>query len=207
MSETIYTIGHSVHPVEHFIDLLAQHRIRELCDVRSSPYSQYNPQYNRELLQRALRDVGVEYVFVGKELGARSEDASCYVDGRASYERMAQTENFQRGLERVLEDAQNCRLALMCAEKDPLTCHRTILVARQLAARGARIAHILEDGTLESHDDALRRLLRELKMDEYDLLRTREDMIEDAYAKRGGRIAYRQDQPDSEEEADWRSQV
>jgi uncharacterized protein (DUF488 family) len=191
MTGTIYTIGHSNHPLEHFISLLKQHDINVLCDVRSDPYSRVNPQFNRETLKAALWKTGMAYVFLGKELGARSEDPSCYVRGKVQYERLAQTALFRKGIESLLQKMQGNRLALMCAEKDPLDCHRTILVARHLETRGIAVEHILADGSLEAQREAVVRLLRQLKIPEYgDLFRSREAMIEDAYMTQGERIAY-----------------
>ena len=190
MSETVYTIGHSTHAEEQFLALLKQHGITAVADVRSSPYSPRNPQFNREYLQRALAEGGIDYVFLGAELGARSDDPACYVNSQVQFDRLAATESFQRGLARVRERMRDNRLALMCAEKDPLECHRTILVARQLAARGVAVIHILADGTTEGHEQALARLVRQLKMPECDLFRSRDDVLDDAYRMQGARIAY-----------------
>lgn len=189
-SLTVYTIGHSTHETDAFVELLRRHEINALADVRSSPYSRFNPQFNRETLQRDLEANGIAYVFLGKELGARSEDPGCYENGKVRFDRLARTPLFRNGIERVLEGAQRYRLAMMCAEKDPLECHRTILVARTLAERGARVRHILEDGALEAHDRALDRLLEQFKLDQPDLFRTREDSIVDAYRLQADRIAY-----------------
>ena len=190
MSEPIFTIGHSTHQLHHFIGLLRQHGITALCDVRSIPYSRVNPQFNRETLKRALQQSGIVYVFLGKELGARSEDPSCYVHGKVQYECIAKTELFRKGVERVREGTKRYRIALMCAEKDPIECHRAILVARQLDALRLPVEHILEDGSLESHEHALSRLLRQLKLSDADMFRSLQEMIEDAYRIQGERIGY-----------------
>lgn len=187
----VYTIGHSVHPVEDFLALLRRHGIGVLADVRSSPYSRFNPQYNREPLAAALAEQGVEYVFLGAELGARAKDRACYRDGAVQYDLLAATPLFQSGLDRVQALAAR-RVALMCAEKDPLDCHRSILVARRLAARGVDVAHIHADGALEPHDAALSRLLAQLKIPEHDLFRTREEAVEEGYRTRGAAIAYQE---------------
>jgi uncharacterized protein (DUF488 family) len=123
----LYTIGHSTHSLEKFIALLKQQGITALCDVRSKPYSCMNPQFNRENLKRSLRENGIAYIFLGKELGARSEDPSYYVCGKVQYDRLARSALFQKGIIRVRSGMRDFRLALMCAEKDPLECHRTIL--------------------------------------------------------------------------------
>jgi uncharacterized protein (DUF488 family) len=149
-----------------------------------------NPQFNREPLKDALKGAGISYVFLGRELGARSEDPTCYIDGKVQYDRLARTALFQQGLARVIEGATRHRIALLCAEKDPLTCHRTILVVRQLVARGLQAAHILEDGHLEPHEAALDRLLREEGVRSTDLFKPRQELVDEAYAKRGNAIAY-----------------
>ena len=190
MTCVVFTIGHSTHPIERFINLLKLHGITALCDVRSRPYSRINPQFNREELTEALREAGVTYVFLGRELGARSEDASCYSNGKVQLDLLARTDLFQKGLERVRVGMERYRLALMCADKDPIECHRTILIARHLASPEISVEHILEEGNLERHGEALSRLLRQLHLPEQDLFRTREDMIHEAYKLQSERIAY-----------------
>jgi uncharacterized protein (DUF488 family) len=191
MQDTVFTIGHSTHPREVFLALLRQHGITALCDVRSKPYSGMNPQFNREELERTLRTHGIAYRFLGKELGARSDDSSSYEGGRVQYARLAQTELFRKGLKRVLSEMKgDVRIALMCAEEDPLECHRTILVARNLATLGVHVEHIHANGELESHDLALNRLMRLLKLPEEDLFHSREEFLDEAYRKQEERIAY-----------------
>lgn len=170
--------------------LLKEHGITALCDVRSDPHSRVNPQFNREKLKEALRQNQISYVFLGKELGARTNDRSCYVGGKVQYELLARTELFHKGIGRIREGMKRYQLALMCAEKDPIECHRTILVARQLDALGFPIKHILEDSTLESHEHALARLLHRLNLPDHDMFRSREAVIGDAYRIQGDRIAY-----------------
>lgn len=190
MQQTVFTIGHSTHTLECFFALLRQHDITALADVRSKPYSPRNPRFDREELKKQLCEAGIAYVFLGKELGARSEDPSCYEHGRVHYGRLALTELFRQGLDRVQEGMKKYRLALMCAEKEPLECHRTVLVARHLAALGIPVQHILADGRLESQADLLDRLMRQLGLPESDLFRSHEDVISDAYRIQESRIAY-----------------
>lgn len=198
MPELVYTIGHSTHSMARFIELLQTHAITAVADVRSHPYSRFNPQYNRENLQAELKGANLAYVFLGRELGARPEDESCYVDGKVHYDRLARTARFREGLARVTQGMCSHRIALMCAEKDPLTCHRTILVCRHLAEQGIEARHILEDGRLESHAEAVARLLNELELPERDLFRSRDEIVADAYELRGREIAY-SPQPTSQE--------
>jgi uncharacterized protein (DUF488 family) len=190
MDGVVYTIGHSNHPPERFLELVERHGISAIVDVRSRPYSRMNPQFNRENLKRLLASRGIAYVFLGRELGARSEDPACYSDGKVQYDRLARTALFRQGIDRLTEGIETHRLALMCAEKDPLECHRTILVARELEARGVSVRHILEDGAAETHADTMERLREKLKLPDCDLFRTAEDVIEDAYRMQGERIAY-----------------
>ena len=187
----IYTIGHSKHPIDRFIALLQQNGIDALADVRSTPYSRFNPQFNKEKLQTALAASGVRYVFLGEELGARTKDPSCYdEEGRVSYAKLAQTEPFRKGIERLLTGMQQHRIAIMCAEREPLECHRTILVSRELERAGVPVTHILQDGTLEPHGELMARLAAELDLVGTDLFRSPDELIEDAYEKQGSRIAY-----------------
>lgn len=191
MEETVFTIGHSTHPQELFIALLRQHGITALCDVRSKPYSRVNPQFNRDELEKVLPEQGIVYRFLGKELGARSDDPHCYEGGKVQYGRLAETGLFKHGLRRVRRGMkEGFRIALMCAEKEPLECHRTILVARQLAALGIPVAHIHADGHIESHDEALSRLARMVNLPEQDMFHSREELMADAYRRQEERIAY-----------------
>lgn len=195
MADTVYTLGHSTHSSERLVELLTLHGITAVADVRSHPYSRFNPQFNRETLRAALKTAGISYVFLGRELGARSEDRSCYEGGKVQFDRLAATAIFQAGLTRIAEGAASHRIALLCAEKDPLACHRTILVCRHLARRGLRAQHILEHGQLESHDQCLARLLAELNLAEGDLFRSHDDLIVEAYDRRGRQIAYSEERP------------
>ena len=131
MSE-LYTIGHSNHSTEKFIELLLKHEITAVCDVRSQPYSKFNPQFNRENIQKELKQSNIAYVFLGRELGPRSDDPACYIDGKVQYHLLAATDLFQQGLKRLLKGILSHRIAMMCAEKDPVMCHRMILVCRYL---------------------------------------------------------------------------
>ena len=188
---TVLTVGHSTHALDAFIALLQRHHVTAVADVRSAPYSRFNPQFNREPFAKALEAEGIRYVPLGNELGGRSDDPACYEDGRIRYDRVAATESFRSGLARVVQGAARYRIALMCAEKEPLDCHRTLLVARALDAQGVDIAHIHADGALEPHRAAMDRLLDSQKLPrEDDLSGTREDFIATAIARRSARFAH-----------------
>jgi uncharacterized protein (DUF488 family) len=185
----LFTVGHSNHECEKLLDLLARHQISAVADVRSQPYSQYTPQFNRETLEAALARRRIKYVFMGRELGARRDERECYVAGQARYDRIRTLPAFLEGLERLRRGIKTQRIALLCSEKDPLQCHRTILICRQLRAEMA-IEHILDDGTIEPHSAAETRLLELLGLPEGDLFSSREDMLARAYDKQAETIAY-----------------
>lgn len=187
---TIYTVGHSTHTAEKFLNLLQKHGITAIADVRSSPYSRMNPQFNREVIQATLKKAGIQYVFLGAELGARASDPGCYIDGKVQYGRIAAKAEFIHALERIESGAAKFKIALMCAEGDPLTCHRTILVGRCLIERGAELRHIRVDGSIETHDDALARLLAEVGLGKEDMFRPLASRVAEAYARREADIAY-----------------
>jgi uncharacterized protein (DUF488 family) len=199
MKSAIYTIGHSNHEITSFIALLRQYDITALCDVRSHPYSRYVPQYSREPLKAALATAGIAYVFLGKQLGARSKNPACYKQGRVLYERLAKEPTFLEGIDRIFQGINRYRIALMCAEKDPIECHRALLVARKLFVIGIPINHILADGSLESHEAMECRLLAVCKLPEGDMFKSREEFVADAYLMQSERVAY-QDEAMAEEE-------
>ena len=188
----VFTIGHSNHAAEVFLGLLLRHEIEEVVDVRSSPHSRYNPQFNRKTLQAALAEAGVGYVFMGVELGGRPTDPSCYdSEGRVQYDRLAETDAFKEGIRQVIQRTGERRIALMCSEKEPLDCHRTLLIAQVLTARDLGIGHILADGDLESHAAAVDRLLDRFKLPrDGDMFRSREQLIADAVIRQAGKVAY-----------------
>jgi uncharacterized protein (DUF488 family) len=203
----IFTIGHSNLSIEDFIALLQQHKITAVADVRSHPYSRYLPHFNKELLKANLLEAEIKYVFLGRELGARPEDLNCYIGGKALYEKIAATELFTEGIERVIQGAQKYKIALMCAEKDPITCHRTILVCKHLREFDVDIEHILNDGNLETHQNLEERLialhdLQAPKAIQFSLFSDRslesqqinfdspEEVLVEAYKRQGDKIAY-----------------
>jgi uncharacterized protein (DUF488 family) len=191
VQQIVFTIGHSTHTLDHFTSLLSLNAITAVCDVRSTPYSRINPHFNREELKSSLLACGIRYVFLGKELGARSEDLSCYEDGRVRYDRIAQTILFRQGLDRLQEGVKSYRVALMCAEKEPLECHRTILVSRHVSNLGFNVQHILADGGLERHAAALNRLVKILNLQQGDIFRPLSDIYEAAYRLQEDRIAFK----------------
>jgi uncharacterized protein (DUF488 family) len=186
----IYTIGHSNHPAQRFVELLQRQGIEAVGDVRSTPFSRFNPQFNREKLATTLRDAGIHYVFLGEELGARARDPGCYDGDRVSYAKLARSPAFRSGLERVVSGMREHRIALMCAEREPLDCHRTILISRELERAAVPVTHILADGSLEAHAVAMGRLVGDLGLAGVDLFSTPAQRVEEAYEIQGGKMAY-----------------
>jgi uncharacterized protein (DUF488 family) len=197
--QRIYTVGHSSQSIEEFIAQLQHHGIEVVADVRSRPYSARFPHFSKEPVRASLKAAGIGYVFLGRELGARRDEPECYVDGQAIYDRIAKLPAFAAGIERLLDGAQRYRVALVCAEQDPLTCHRTILVCHELKRHGVSVNHICRAGVLEDHHQAEQRLVGEElgSADQADMFPQAHDSperLEQAYARRAARIAYRREQ-------------
>ncbi len=193
---SILTIGHSNHTMETFLQLLDRHDVSALADVRAAPYSRFNPQFNREQLAECLKNSNIEYVYLGRELGGRSDDPACYEHGRISYDRLSRTPGFHEGLKRVVRGAEEYHIALMCAEKEPLDCHRTLLVGHELdKMNGIDVTHILPDGRLEPHKDTMNRLLAKYRhLREDDWFRSRDERISEAIAFQAERIGHTNNQ-------------
>ena len=186
----IYTIGHSTHTNEEFIKLLNLRQITAIADVRSTPYSRYQPHFNREILQKTLADANIAYAFLGDSIGGRSQDQKDYENGQVVYARLKESPYFQNGIERVIQGAKEFNLALMCSEKEPIDCHRTLLVGQTLFEKGQEVIHILGDGSLEKHQDSIQRLLKIHKLDKPDLFRTDDEIIQEALLKQEQKVAF-----------------
>lgn len=195
----LYTVGHSNQSIEGFVALLQGHSVEVVADVRSRPYSARFPHFSNDRLQASLKAAGIRYVFLGRELGARRDEAECYVNGRASYERISKLPAFADGINRLLIGVEKYCLTLMCAEHDPLTCHRTILVCHELRKYRLLIKHICRTGVIEDHEQAEQRLLDEEiggsdQIDMFAKTRNASQILELAYAQRADTIAYRRDE-------------
>jgi uncharacterized protein (DUF488 family) len=189
----LFTIGHSNSPIDRFIGLLGEAGVNAIADVRSTPYSRFCPWFSRNTLPARLKSAGIAYLGYGEALGGRPGDASLYCDGVADYEAMAQTAAFQSALDRLQNDMGERCVCLMCAEREPLDCHRTLLVARALAERGIAIGHILHDGAVEPHAATEQRLLQWAEnAAEADLFVTgQNDRLAAAYRRRGRAVGYK----------------
>lgn len=156
----LFTVGHSNLELGVFLALLAQHGVQSLCDVRSRPASFRFPQFNREPLEAGLSSAGVRYEFLGEALGGRPADPRVYRgDGLVDYAARRRSPDFAEGIDRALALSRTSVTALMCAEEDPLQCHRFLMICPALLDRGVTPAHIRRGGVLESQRDAEDRLL------------------------------------------------
>jgi len=189
----VLTIGHSNHTLERFIALLTEARVTAVADVRSAPVSRFSSHFNKGALAASLAGRSIAYVFLGEELGGRPQQQDMFTSGVADYEKMAASESFRAGIQRLVSGAEQHRIALMCAEADPLDCHRCLLVGRALAGTGIDVGHILASGEIISHAQAEERLLDLEGLTEAGLLLgSREERVAEAYRSRGRKVAYAQ---------------
>ena len=122
-----------------------------VADVRSQPYAAYATHFNSAPIRLLLTNAGIQYVFLGGELGGRPEDPACYdAEGYVLYDRVAASSRFMQGITRLEHGIQRYRVAIMCSEENPAECHRNLLIGRVLAGRGIVLQHIRADGRLQS---------------------------------------------------------
>lgn len=174
----LFSIGHSNHSEEKFLELLEEHKIGVLVDVRSQPYSRYTPHFNADNLKALVASAGLRYLFMGDQLGGRPEGNEFFdEEGHALYHRMAESPPFLEGIARLERGARDHRVAIMCSEEDPAVCHRYLLVTRVIRGRGVDVWHIRGDGRLEA-DEAIGSvnkqgsLFAELEQDSWKSLRS-----------------------------------
>ena len=181
----VFTVGHSNRSELDLVELLRRHEINTVVDVRSTPYSEWSPQFNRKAIAATLKEHDIAYSYLGDELGVRSDDPSCYgSDGKVVYARLAATEQFRRGLRRVVKGAQRRKLALMCSEQDPINCHRSIMLAFALDRLGIGSSHILHsDDELEAQKELEERLLKLWGSGQLDMFRDKREQQDDAQIK------------------------
>jgi uncharacterized protein (DUF488 family) len=191
MSFDLFSIGHSNIPAERFIGLLRHAGVNAIADVRSTPFSRRFPWFSGKNLATTLAQHGMAYLACGEALGGRPRDAALYRNGVADYEAMARQSDFQIALDRLTAEDAQCRICLMCAEREPLDCHRCLLVARSLAERGLTIGHILHDGTVESHTATEQRLLALTGASDDLFVTGQGERLAAAYRRRARAVAYR----------------
>ncbi len=191
-----YTVGHSNHDINHLIRLLEANGVNCLVDVRSSPYSKFTPQFNKEFLEKALKERNILYVYLGDKLGGRYRDPKfLFSNGIVDYNKVVQDEDFCIGVNKVITNiSKGLVIALMCAEKNPLDCHRFLLVARALSRKSITVKHILEDGNFILNEDLERLLLRKYKNDTDQISFLQENSpeksLDEAYQKRNQEVGF-----------------
>jgi uncharacterized protein (DUF488 family) len=200
VTQPVFTIGHSDLDAPYFLRLLRINEIDLILDVRSAPYSRRAPQYNRSALAQSLESAHVGYAFAGKSLGGRPPDPTLYVSGRVSYPRVAGSQVFIQGLRRLSRLVVQYRIALLCSERDPLECHRFLLIGRALTIRGVNVEHILSDGSVESQAQGESRLIKLVGLTEPSSFDNSREILARAYAMQESRYAFRESQQaDSED--------
>ena len=158
MRSRIFTLGHSRHPIERFIELAKTHGVELIVDVRGRPFSRFNPQFNRERFRAALAAAGIDYAWMGETLSGRPEATEFYgADGEVLWDKLRDWPPLHDGLAEVMRKSRDTTLALVCAEEDPLRCHRRFLLTPPLAAQGAEVVHVRGDGRLESEPEVAAR--------------------------------------------------
>lgn len=162
----IFTIGHSNHPIEKFLNLLRQHSIHILVDSRSQPHSKFVPHFDREPLSSYLEPCGVRYLYMGDELGGRPPEPEYYdTEGRVLYYRVAASDRFRSGMSRLLKDSRDFRMVILCSEESPTYCHRRLLVSKVLTENGIAVQHIRGSGALQPESElALSETATQLEM-------------------------------------------
>ena len=151
---TVWTVGHSKHEINDFIEILCKHKIQVVVDVRTSPFSKMAPQFNKDQLSAALAASDIDLMHMGAALGGRPTQEEFYdVKGHVFYDMMSETEEFKSGILRLVKGMERFRVAVMCSEGSPDKCHRTLLVGRVLQQMGHKVVNILPDGTCEEQDD------------------------------------------------------
>lgn len=192
----LFTIGYSTHEWPAFVALLRGSGVTAVADVRSNPSARL-PQYRREQLAEGLKSEGIAYVWLGRELGARRDEPGAYVDGRVDYERVAMLPAFREGVARLERGVAEHTIALMCAEREPLDCHRGVLIARVLKAEEWDVRHLLADGSLEEHAETERRLVAIVGTDSLlDATTGYDSLLKRAYRERGLLLSYRRPSDD-----------
>lgn len=198
----IYTIGYTGFTREEMLKELFKRNINALIDVRSSPFSERYPDYNRVELAEFLKSNGVIYRNYSAEFGARQDDPEYYTsDGYLDFNKFATSKRFNDGINKIISSAQqHYKFVLMCAEKDPITCHRTILVAKAFYERGCHIIHILPNGKEKSQKDIEQELLDkyfprrdQISFDDMNCVTSEEEYIAKAYTEQAKKIAYRKE--------------
>ena len=187
----LLSIGHSNIPAERFIALQHEAGVKTIADVRSTPFSRFCPWFSAKNLAPLLAKAGIAYSSYGAELGGRPSDPALYRDGVADFEAMARQPAFHAALDRLIAEAARSPLCMMCSEREPLECHRCLLLARALAARGLTIGHILHNGTIEPHAVTEQRLVALDSEGDSLFVTGQQERLAAAYLRQARVVAYR----------------
>jgi len=193
----IYTIGHSTHQIDYFVELLKEYSVNCVIDVRSLAASTYNPQFNKEPLSNYLKKNGITYQHFADEFGARHSDPDLLdEDGKVDFEKIRKSWNFKNGVERLwLAMDKGFIIALMCSESEPFDCHRFSMISIALEKDGFDVQHILKDKALKSNAELEKQLLKKYdkkipKPDMFEPNISVEDQLNAAYRLRNQEIAF-----------------
>lgn len=157
----IYSIGHGIKKIETFLNELNSFKISYLVDVRTSPYSKYNPQFNREILKNDLEKAGITYVYLGENLGGLPSDRSCYIDGKVDYDLIKEKGFFKEGLKRlIVANTKNLNVVIMCSESKPEECHRSKLIGQELLKQNISLLHIVSSEKMKEQTTVMNELTK-----------------------------------------------
>ena len=197
----IYTRGHSNYTLERLIDMLEYYNINCVVDIRGTPYSKYNIQFDKEAIRYTLTNAGFVYIYMGKELAAKRIRKNSYNnEGYSNFEEVIKEEEFKRGVERLKNGCEKgYKIILLGAMQDPIRCHRSILVGRELVKNDFDVKHILDDYSIVTQDD-----IEEMLLNKYFSNRNQitiedltgnslnnEEMINEGYKLANREIGYR----------------
>lgn len=196
----IYTIGHSNYTVEKLIDMLKHYDIDCVVDIRGTPYSKYNVQYNLEAINHTLRKAGFVFIYMGEELAAKRKNKVSYnSEGYSDFEKVVTEESFIKGVNRLKDGCnKGYKIALLGAMQDPIRCHRSILVGRELIKYDFNVKHILDNLIIAYQDDIDEMVINkyykngvQISLIDDENIISREDMINEGYRKANKEIGYR----------------
>jgi uncharacterized protein (DUF488 family) len=190
MDKAIFTIGHSNLDISDFINLLLANKIELVVDVRSAPYSKLYPHFNRNPLEISLTKNSIKYIFLGDSVGGRSNNIKDYSKGRVMYKKIAEKKEYISSINTIIQNSSKYKIVLMCSEKEPLECHRTLLISRSIEAHMVKILHIHRDGQIESQSEGIQRLLKIWKLDSPNLFGEDAERIDEAFTKQESKYAY-----------------
>lgn len=197
----IYTIGHSNYDSNYFMEMLLKFKVNTVVDVRSVPFSKYVPHFNKDNIKTLLNNYGIHHIYMGEELGIiKDDDCLLSKDGYLDFEKVKKTNLFKNGIARIIDGfSKGYTIAIMCTEKDPMNCHRSILIGRELHNEKYTIAHILTDGSMETHAQFEERLINmyfpiKMQQDLFSIIEPAEnesEFLNNAYVLRNRDIGYR----------------